>query len=74
MHTFTESDQGDGVTLFCVGYWMKAYDDRITKWHPLRDCNTAAEAAMWVNFLNGGEWPRDPRVREVIAEDWQHNV
>ncbi len=69
MHTFTRVAQGNGDYTFCVGYWVRAYNDHTAKWHPLRDCNTAAEAAMWVNFLNGGAWPLN---YVAFREHWEH--
>jgi hypothetical protein len=52
MHTFDRVRQDDGSYLYVIGWF-----DRANIWHPLRDCNSAAEAAMFVSYLNGGERP-----------------
>jgi hypothetical protein len=59
MHTFTKNRQDDGTYLYCVGYWAPAAYNEGTAWEPLRDCDSPYKAAMWVNFLNGGERPVD---------------
>ena len=59
MHTFIETKQDDGRKLYSVGSWCPpAYQDARATWNPLRDCASAAEAAHWVSFLNGGERPQ----------------
>ena len=52
MHTFDRIKDGDGSYLYVVG-WI----DPHAQWHPLKDCATAVEAAMWVSYLNGGQRP-----------------
>jgi hypothetical protein len=54
MHTFVRIKDGDGGYLYVVGGVLN------NEWHPLRDCNSAAEAAMFVSYLNGGERPPIP--------------
>ena len=54
MHTFVRIKVGDGGYLYVVGCTLD------NKWHPLRDCNSAREAAMFVSYLNGGERPPIP--------------
>jgi hypothetical protein len=34
--------------------------DHAGEWMPLRTCKTAAEAASWVSYLNGGKRPDQP--------------
>lgn len=52
MHTFDRLRQDDGSWLYVVGWF-----DNTNMWHPLRDCETAGEAAWFVSYLNGGERP-----------------
>jgi hypothetical protein len=51
-HVFDRISQGGGRYLYVVGWF-----DGANIWHPIRDCETAAEAAMFVSYLNGGERP-----------------
>jgi hypothetical protein len=55
MHTFIRVTNTDAdKTPYSVGYWEAG------EWMPLRDCKTAAEAASWVSYLNGGKQPDGP--------------
>jgi|KBSMisStaDraftv2_1062788.scaffolds.fasta_scaffold3041786_1 hypothetical protein len=56
MHTFDRAKNVDGDYVYVVGW-----TDVNGRWHPLRDCKSASEAARWVSYLNGGERP---------AADW----
>jgi hypothetical protein len=72
MHTFIRvTNTDEDKTPFSVGYWAPAkaftYDEDPEptgsyggEWMPLRDCKTAAEAASWVSYLNGGKRPDQP--------------
>jgi hypothetical protein len=68
MHTFRQ----DLPDNYAVGYWAPAkarvyHGDKPEpvanhdgEWMWLRDCKTAAEAASWVSYLNGGKRPDQP--------------